>query len=181
MDLLDFLHENYYMLVPALWVIGYAVKQTPNIPDWSTIWILLAFSIGFGTFAFGFTVDAIINGIIAAGVAVLGHQMFKQTREGNRMRKMMIEMEQKEKMAPIEDKSSEASKTNVNELPKGEEETRINETPKGEEAPTVNEAPKFDETTSMIMVPKVELEPIISEEPAVDNGESANQNKPEGT
>jgi hypothetical protein len=79
MNLLDFLNENYYMLVPALWVIGYALKQTPKIPDWSIIWILLAISIGFGTYAFGFSTTGIINGIIAAGVAVLGHQMYWQT------------------------------------------------------------------------------------------------------
>ncbi|MDZ5473044.1 phage holin family protein [Bacillus sp. 31A1R] len=81
MDLLQFLNENYYMLVPALWVLGYALKQTPRIPSWSIIWILLIFAILFGTFAFGFTVKAVVNGIIAAGVAVFGHQMFKQTME----------------------------------------------------------------------------------------------------
>jgi hypothetical protein len=79
LNLLDFLNENYYMLVPALWVIGYALKQTPRIPDWSIIWILLAISVGFGTYAFGFSITGIINGIIAAGVAVLGHQMYRQT------------------------------------------------------------------------------------------------------
>lgn len=84
MDLLQFLNENYYMLVPALWVLGYALKQTPQIPDWSIIWILLLFSVLFGTFAFGFSVQGMINGIIAAGVAVLGHQMVKQTYGGYR-------------------------------------------------------------------------------------------------
>jgi hypothetical protein len=63
----------------VLWVIGYALKQTPKVPDWAIIWILLFVSIGFGTFAFGFSINGIINGVIAAGVAVLGHQMFKQT------------------------------------------------------------------------------------------------------
>ncbi|MFT8322797.1 MAG: phage holin family protein [Bacillus sp. (in: firmicutes)] len=79
MDLLkSYLNENYYGLIPVLWVIGYALKQTPKIPDWLIIWILLAISILLGTFAYGFTFDAITNGIIAVGVAVLGHQMLKQ-------------------------------------------------------------------------------------------------------
>nr|WP_077211660.1 phage holin family protein [Bacillus dakarensis] len=79
MELIDFLNQNYYMLVPALWVIGYALKQTPRIPDWTIIWFLLAISVIFGTITFGFSGEGIINGVIAAGVAVLGHQMFKQT------------------------------------------------------------------------------------------------------
>lgn len=79
LDLIQFLNENYYMFIPALWVLGFALKQTPQVPNWSIIWILLAFSIGFGTLAFGFSFDGIIHGIVAAGVAVLGHQMVKQT------------------------------------------------------------------------------------------------------
>lgn len=81
MDLLDFLHEYYYMLVPALWVIGYFLKQTPRIPNWSITWILLVISVLGGSFFFGFTVEAVLNGIIAAGVAVFGHQLLKQSVE----------------------------------------------------------------------------------------------------
>ncbi|WP_026584099.1 phage holin family protein [Bacillus sp. J33] len=87
MNLLDFLSQNYYMLVPALWVIGYALKQTPFIPDWSILWILVMISVTTGSIAFGFSIEGVINGIIAAGVAVLGHQMMKQTIEGASARK----------------------------------------------------------------------------------------------
>lgn len=79
MDLIDFLNENYYVLIPVLWIFGFALKQTPRIPDWTIIWILLALSICFSTIMYGFSGEGIINGIIAAGVAVLGHQMVKQT------------------------------------------------------------------------------------------------------
>ncbi|WP_309543421.1 phage holin family protein [Cytobacillus firmus] len=57
MKLLDFLNQNYYMLVPALWVIGYALKQTPKIPDWSIVWILLIISVSAGSLAFGFSFE----------------------------------------------------------------------------------------------------------------------------
>lgn len=87
MDLLEFLNENYYMLVPVLWVIGYFLKQTPNIPNWSITWILLAISLVGGTFFYGFSAEAVYNGIIAAGVAVLGHQMYKQTAEARTTKK----------------------------------------------------------------------------------------------
>ncbi|KAB2337679.1 hypothetical protein F7731_08790 [Cytobacillus depressus] len=83
MNLIDYLNQNYMMLVPALWVLGFALKHTPAIPDWMIIWILLFVSITIGSIAFGFSIEGLVNGITAAGVAVLGHQMFKQTLLGN--------------------------------------------------------------------------------------------------
>lgn len=87
MNLMDYLNQNYLMLVPALWVLGFAIKQTPFVPDWLIIWVVLIVSIIFGTIAFGFSYEGLINGVIAAGVAVLGHQMLKQTLIGNESRK----------------------------------------------------------------------------------------------
>lgn len=60
MNLLDFLNENYYMMVPALWVIGYALKQTPNVPDWSIIWILVIISVFSGGMAFGLSLEGLL-------------------------------------------------------------------------------------------------------------------------
>lgn len=75
------------MLVPILWVIGYFLKQTPIIPDWSITWILLGVSVLVSTYFFGFTADAVYNGVIAAGVAVFGHQICKQTLEAKNTKK----------------------------------------------------------------------------------------------
>lgn len=79
----SFLLDHYYILVPVLWIIGYALKQTPILPDWSIIWILLLASILLATFAYGLSFEAITNGIIAAGVSVFGHQLAKQTIQKN--------------------------------------------------------------------------------------------------
>lgn len=79
MDLFDILDTNYFILIPALWIIGYALKQTPKIPDWSIIWFLSIISLAISTLAFGFSAETIINGIVAAGVSVYGHQIVKQT------------------------------------------------------------------------------------------------------
>ncbi|CEG26961.1 phage holin family protein [Bacillus sp. B-jedd] len=86
-DFLQFLNENYFFLVPVLWIIGYALKQTPSIPDWSIIWILFAISLFLACFAFGLNIQAITNGIIATGVAVFGQQAVKQTLEAKNKRK----------------------------------------------------------------------------------------------
>ncbi|MFT4415574.1 phage holin family protein [Fredinandcohnia humi] len=85
--LLTLLKENYHIFVPVLWVIGYALKRTPFIPNWSIIWFLLGFSFIIGSFSYGFSLDTLINGIIAVGVAVFGHQVYKQTYEAKAKKK----------------------------------------------------------------------------------------------
>ncbi|WP_053366350.1 phage holin family protein [Bacillus sp. FJAT-27245] len=82
MDFIQILNQNYYFLVPVLWIIGFALKKTPRVPDWSIIWFLFGISLVLAWIAFGFNIDAIINGIIAAGTAVFGHQAWKQSLEG---------------------------------------------------------------------------------------------------
>ncbi|SFA72095.1 MULTISPECIES: phage holin family protein [unclassified Bacillus (in: firmicutes)] len=75
MNLIDFLNENYFMLVPALCVLGYALKQTPQIPNWSIIWILFFMSFTLATYAYGFEFEAIVNSITATGVSLFGQQL----------------------------------------------------------------------------------------------------------
>ncbi|MDP4170599.1 MAG: phage holin family protein [Bacillota bacterium] len=95
MDLLQYMNKNYYLLVPALWVIGFALKQTPHVPDWSIIWILILAALSLATFAFGINYEAILNGIIASGIAVLGHQYFIQ--------RIIIKKTDKKKQRPKKD------------------------------------------------------------------------------
>lgn len=80
MDLSQYLSQGVAYFVPALWVIGVFLKRTPQIKDWMIIWILLGLSVIFAIIKNGLTIDSIINGIIAAGVSVLGHQLVKQTK-----------------------------------------------------------------------------------------------------
>ncbi len=81
MDVTHYLSDSYMFLVPVLWVLGFALKRTPKVPDWMIIWILFFVSLALAVFSFGFTPDAVVNAIIAAGVAVFGHQLVKQTKE----------------------------------------------------------------------------------------------------
>lgn len=87
LDIFQLLNQDYHILIPALWILGFAMKQTPKIPNWSIIWALLLVSIVFCILRFGFSVNVIINGIIATGVAVLGHQMVKQFPKMNNNQK----------------------------------------------------------------------------------------------
>lgn len=79
--LLDFIKQELYILVPVLWVIGNFLKRTPYIKSWYIPWILLGISVSFTCALVGLSIEAIIQGILITGGAVLVHQLIKQTRE----------------------------------------------------------------------------------------------------
>jgi hypothetical protein len=62
----------------ALVMLGYFFKSTPDIPDWLIGYILLTLGIVAALFKVGVSVDGVVNGIIAAAMAVYGHTLFKQ-------------------------------------------------------------------------------------------------------
>ncbi|BCB03851.1 phage holin family protein [Bacillus sp. KH172YL63] len=67
------------VLVPILWVLGYAFKRTPHVPDWLIIWVLLGVSVVVSGWTLGFDLNGISNGFIATGIAITTHQSVKQT------------------------------------------------------------------------------------------------------
>lgn len=72
--------EELLFLVPALWCLGYWLKQTPNVKDWLIPYILCGLSVAAAIMTCGFNVEAMANGIIATGIAILGNQVYKQTK-----------------------------------------------------------------------------------------------------
>ena len=82
-EITNYIDGEMMIVIVALWVIGAFLKRTPNVPDWTIIWLLLVVGIVLAFFVIGFTAGAVIQGILVAGVAVLGHQLIKQTRDKN--------------------------------------------------------------------------------------------------
>lgn len=68
--------------VLVLWFIGYGLKQTPKVPNWSILWVIVILGIVAGLAIIGNNANGFIQGILAAALAVLGHQMVKQTTNG---------------------------------------------------------------------------------------------------
>ncbi|WP_374018991.1 phage holin family protein [Paenibacillus thiaminolyticus] len=68
-----------FVVVGACWVIGYMLKQTPAVPDWSIVYIVVALAVVFTVGLLGWSVEALIQGILAGAFAVFGHQVVKQT------------------------------------------------------------------------------------------------------
>jgi len=71
------------VVVAACWAIGYALKLTPRVPDWSIIYILSLLSVGSVIGILGFSIQSVLQGIVCAAVAVYGNQMVKQMRRRN--------------------------------------------------------------------------------------------------
>lgn len=81
--LTSFLLEQAMVLVPVLMIIGAMLKKTPRMPHWLIPWALLLLGVAGGLVLLGKTPEAVIQGILAAGMAVFGHQLYKQTRIRN--------------------------------------------------------------------------------------------------
>lgn len=76
--------DQLALVVPALMIIGFALKRTPRVPDWLIVWILLFIGAIASGITLGFTVNGISNGIIAAGAAITTYQAYKQTKNRDR-------------------------------------------------------------------------------------------------
>ena len=81
MDFLNYLIENALILIPVLSILGTFLKGLENIKDKYIPLVLLTIGIGFSVAIIGFSVDAIIQGILVTGVTVLGNQLIKQSKK----------------------------------------------------------------------------------------------------
>lgn len=83
MDLTKYITENNVILIPVLYVVGIFFKSTPLIKDWLIPWLIvilsIIFSVALGLRANASIIDGIIQGILIAGVTVLGNQLIKQS------------------------------------------------------------------------------------------------------
>lgn len=79
-NLMDYVVEQAFVLVPVLYVVGAILKQS-KLKDWLIPWVLLICGIVGAITFIGFNANAIIQGILVAGVTVFGNQLIKQTTE----------------------------------------------------------------------------------------------------
>lgn len=80
MKLTDFIQEGYIILVAVLNVIGIGIKQTNLIPDRfiPISLIILGGILGVFTSIDLPLIDSVFQGVLCAGVAVLGNEVVKQ-------------------------------------------------------------------------------------------------------
>lgn len=83
MDFTSYLIDKMLILVPVLYIIGMMIKSTPKVKDWLIPWIILGLGL-IGAVAIGLSagipvVDAVIQGVLVAGVTVFTNQLVTQT------------------------------------------------------------------------------------------------------
>ena len=79
MNLMDYIIQDAYILVPVLYVIGIFLKRTPKVPDWLIPWILTGLGMIGAFFLSGMKLSGILQGVLVAGVTVFANQLYKQT------------------------------------------------------------------------------------------------------
>lgn len=79
---IEFISPELLVVVVACWIIGYVLKQTPRIPDWTIVYIVTMVAIVFAGLLLGFSVESVIQGILCGAVAVYGNQLLKQAKKG---------------------------------------------------------------------------------------------------
>lgn len=80
MDFLSYIVNEALILVPVLNVLGIFVKNTDKISDKYIPLILLGVSIILSIALIGLSVQAVIQGILVAGAAVLTNELIKQNK-----------------------------------------------------------------------------------------------------
>lgn len=81
--LTEYIIEQALIVVPALIVLGFVIKSTTFLKDKYIPLALLVFGILLSVSLMGFNADAIIQGVLVTGAAVLAHQGYKQTKRGD--------------------------------------------------------------------------------------------------
>ena len=76
--IIDYIVDQALIVIPVLLILGKMFKETPNFKDWLIPYVLLVLGVVFSTFLMGFSVDAVIQGVLVSGAAVFGHQLFVQ-------------------------------------------------------------------------------------------------------
>ena len=71
------------IVVAVCWVIGFVLKKTPKVPDWTIVYVVTAAAVLLACGLLGWSVEVLIQGILAGAFSVYGHQLVKQTKQGD--------------------------------------------------------------------------------------------------
>lgn len=79
--IIEFINPELLIVVAACWIIGYVLKQTPKVPDWTIIYAVTVVAVAFAIVMLGFTPQSVLQGILCGAVAVYGNQLVKQAKK----------------------------------------------------------------------------------------------------
>lgn len=67
------------IVVAACWVVGYILKQTPKVPNWSIVYFVTVLAVVAAGLLLGWAVESVLQGILCGAVSVYGNQLYRQT------------------------------------------------------------------------------------------------------
>ncbi|WP_025690221.1 phage holin family protein [Paenibacillus zanthoxyli] len=79
----NFIKPELLLVVAVCWVIGYVLKQTPRVPDWTIIYVVTLAAVVVVILGYGLSVESVLQAVLCASVAVYGNQLVKQAKKGN--------------------------------------------------------------------------------------------------
>lgn len=80
MNIQIYIVDKVLVLIPALYIIGMIIKKLDTIPDKFIPLILLGVGIASSIGLLGFSMNAIIQGILVTGVTVFSNQLYRQSK-----------------------------------------------------------------------------------------------------
>lgn len=75
----ELIDPKLLVVVAVCWCLGYILKQTPHVPDWTIIYIVTGVAILLTVWMIGISPESVIQGVLCGAFAVYGHQIVKQT------------------------------------------------------------------------------------------------------
>lgn len=79
---MDYIVDEALIVIPALFIIGFFLKNSPLIPNWVIPWILLCIGIISSFFIVGFNIYGFLQGVLVTGAAVLTNKLLNETANG---------------------------------------------------------------------------------------------------
>lgn len=67
----SFIKPESVIMIPVLYLIAMFLERTPHVPSWVIPWVLVFVGVTFCLIYYGLIIQAVVQGILVAGVAVL--------------------------------------------------------------------------------------------------------------
>lgn len=80
-NVMSLIDTKLLIVVVACWVVGFTLKQTPKIPNWTIIYVVTLFALVFTVSILGVTPVALLQGLLCGAVSVYGNQLVKQVKK----------------------------------------------------------------------------------------------------
>ncbi|MCU6797986.1 phage holin family protein [Paenibacillus sp. WQ 127069] len=73
-----------FLVLAACWIIGYALKQSAKVPNWTVIIFVTIFAVIFSLLILGPSPQSVLQGILIGAVAVYGYEVYKAVKQASK-------------------------------------------------------------------------------------------------